>query len=349
MVVIIYDERFLNHYSEFYTHPESPSRLVTVLNSLKSLSLMSKYRVVSSVNEVDYDLPYEVHEKNYVELIKTLSSKGFAYVDGDTYVNKHTYDVAVHALSAAVLGHKLCTTFSEPSFVIVRPPGHHAGISGRALGAPTLGFCIFNNVAVLASRLLKEGFRRVVIVDIDAHHGNGTQEIFMNESRVIFVDVHQEGIYPGTGNLYDLGSGDAEGTKVNIPLPAGSGDDVYRTLLNEIIEPLVNEVKPDYVLVSAGYDAYYTDPLTDLRVTAMTYYHYFRVLKELAKRWCGGRLVAVLEGGYADGLSRGVPNSIAALGDDEPYVTEAETSSRYDYRQLVGRVKEVLKRYWNLS
>lgn len=349
MVTIIYDERFLKHYSELYSHPESPSRLITALNALKSYGVLDKVTVVSRIEELNYELPYEVHDKGYVELIRTLSAKGFNYIDSDTYINSYTFEVAVLALSASVLAHKLCISTGKPSYVIVRPPGHHAGIKGRALGAPTLGFCIFNNIAVLAKRLLKEGFKNIVIVDIDAHHGNGTQEIFMSEPRVIHIDVHQQGIYPGTGGLHEVGLGEGEGSKINIPLPAGSGDDVYKEIFNEIIEPLINEVKPEYILISAGYDAHYSDPLTDLRATAMTYYYYFRRLNELARILCGNRLVAILEGGYSEGLSKGVPNSIAALNDEEPYTTESETLSSFKPQAVIDRVKEIIRRYWKLS
>ncbi len=349
MVNLIYDERFLKHYSELYSHPESPSRLTMALNALKSYGALDKVAVVNRVEELNYELPYEVHDKDYVELIRTLSAKGFNYVDSDTYVNSHTFEVAILALSASILAHKLCISTGRPSYVIARPPGHHAGIRGRALGAPTLGFCIFNNIAVLAKRLLKEGFKNIVIIDIDAHHGNGTQEIFISEPKVIHIDIHQQGIYPGTGELYEVGIGDGEGSKINIPLPAGSGDDIYKEVFNEVIEPLINEVEPEYILISAGYDAHYSDPLTDLRATAMTYYYYFRKLNELAGTLCSGRLVAILEGGYGEGLSKGILNSIAALNNEEPYITESETLSSYRPQAVIGRVKEVIKRYWKLS
>jgi len=347
VVVIVYDERFLKHYSEGYSHPESPSRLITALNALKNYNVLQKFKLVP-VDRIDYGLPYEVHDRAYVDYIKELSSKGFNYVDGDTYVNTYTYEVATLALTASVMSYELRESYGVPVFVLVRPPGHHAGISGSALGAPTLGFCIFNNIAVLAKHLLKKGFKKVLIVDIDAHHGNGTQEIFMSESRVVHIDVHERGIYPGTGSIYEVGSGDAEGTKINIPLPHGSGDSTYKEVFNEVIEPIINEFKPEYILVSAGYDAHYSDPLTDLRVTAITYYYYFRKLRELATKYCNGRLIAVLEGGYSEGLSKGLPNSIAALAGESPYVNETETTDNRG-REVIENVKKVLSRYWRFT
>jgi len=347
LVVIVYDERFLKHYSEGYTHPESPSRLVKALDALKRYSILQKFKLVA-VDRLDYELPYEVHDRGYVDYVRELSSRGFHYIDGDTYVNAHTFEVASLALTASVMAYQLREANGRPVFVLVRPPGHHAGIHGSALGAPTLGFCIFNNIAVLAKRLIKVGFKRVVILDIDAHHGNGTQEIFMEEPRVIHIDIHQRGIYPGTGSIYELGVGEAEGTKINIPLPGGSSDNTYREVFDELIEPLINCVKPDYILISAGYDTHHSDPLTNLRVTAMTYYYYFKKLYEIASRLCDGRLIAVLEGGYAEGISKGLPNSIAALADLEPYVNEAETFG-ISAKNIINEVKKVVSRYWNLS
>ncbi len=347
MVVIVYDDRFLNHFSEGYSHPEAPSRLVNALSALKAHNILQKFKVVA-VDRLDYGLPYEVHERDYVDYVKELSSKGFNYIDGDTYVNKHTFEVAVLALTASVMSHELREVNGKPVFVLVRPPGHHAGIRGSALGAPTLGFCIFNNVAALAKHLIKVGFKNIVIVDIDAHHGNGTQEIFMEEPRVIHIDIHQRGIYPGTGSIYEVGSGEAEGTKINVPMPSGSSDSTYKEVFDTLLDPLINTVKPDYILVSAGYDAHYSDPLTDLRVTANTFYYYFKKLYDLASKLCGGRFVAILEGGYAEGLSKGLPNSIAAMAGLEPYVVEPGTSG-VPGGGLISEVRKVVSKYWNIS
>ncbi len=347
MVIIVYDERFLRHYSEGYSHPEAPSRLINALESLKTYNILQKFKSVA-VDRLDYELPYEVHERAYVNYIRELSSKGFHYVDGDTYVNRYTFEVATLALTASVMSYELREVSNNPVFVLVRPPGHHAGIRGSALGAPTLGFCIFNNIAVLAKRLINAGFKRVIIVDIDAHHGNGTQEIFMDVPEVIHIDIHQKGIYPGTGSIYEVGSGEAEGTKINIPVPSGSSDSTYKEILDEILEPLINCIKPDYMLISAGYDTHYSDPLTNLRVTATTYYNYFKKFYGLASRLCNSRLIAVLEGGYAEGIRSGLPNSIAALAGLEPYVNEVETSG-ISGKDIVSEVKKVVKKYWSIS
>lgn len=347
MVIIVYDDRFLKHYSEGYAHPESPSRLVNALEALRTYNIIEKFKLVS-VGNPNYDLPYEVHDKAYVDYIRELSSRGFSYVDGDTYINSYTYEVATLALTASVMGYELRESNDKPVFVLVRPPGHHSGFRGRALGAPTLGFCIFNNVAVLAKHLINNGFKRIIIVDIDAHHGNGTQEIFINEPRVIHIDIHQKGIYPGTGSIYETGLGEAEGTKINIPLPGGSGDNTYKEVFDELIEPLVTSVRPDYILISAGYDAHYSDPLTGLRISALTYYYYFKKLFDLSNMLCSKRLIAVLEGGYAEGISKGLPNSIAALAGLEPYINESE-SFGISARNVINEVRSVVNKYWRVS
>ncbi|MCS7108575.1 MAG: histone deacetylase [Sulfolobales archaeon] len=347
MVVIIYDDRFLRHYSEGYSHPESPSRLVNALESLRTHNILQKFKVVS-VDKPNYELPHEVHDRAYVNYVKELSSKGFNYIDGDTYVNSYTYEVATLALTASLKGYELREAYDKPVFVLVRPPGHHAGIHGSALGAPTLGFCIFNNVAVLAKHLINIGFKKVLIVDIDAHHGNGTQEIFMEEPRVIHVDLHQRGIYPGTGSIFEVGLGEAEGTKINIPLPGGSGDNTYKEVFDELLDPLICSIKPDYILISAGYDAHYSDPLTGLKLSSLTYYLYFKRLLNLSSKLCGKRLIAVLEGGYSEGLTKGLPNSIAALAESEPYVIESE-SLGVSAKNVISEVKKVISKYWGIN
>jgi len=349
-VSIVYDEIYLRHSDIAGMHPESPSRLMKIMYSLENSGLLKKVNIVKP-EEAPLDLVCSVHSHDYVELIRSKSSEGFKYIDSDTYVNKWTFTAAKYAAGGVVKAIEATLTGgSLRVFALIRPPGHHAGVSGAALGAPTLGFCIFNNVAIGAKYLLSRGFKKVTILDIDVHHGNGTQEIFWNDPKILHIDVHQEGIYPGTGSISDVGSDEAAGTKINIPLEYGAGDVTYSVLFREVIEPLISEFKPDYMLVSAGFDAHYSDQLAGLTVTARGYYEMFSRIVRLADRYCSGKLVAVLEGGYRDGLIKGVPNAIATLMGIEPLVTGDEVPDAFSSKvhDLIMKLRKILSVYWRL-
>lgn len=347
-MIIIYDQRFLDHYPPYGTHMESPLRLKRALDALNRLGLAEKVKIVG-VNEPDYTLPTIAHSINYVKFIEE-SCKEPGYLDSDTYINENTFKVAALALTASVSAHKHVVSMREPVFVLARPPGHHAGFNGRAMGAISLGFCIFNNVAVLARHILQNNIRRILILDIDLHHGNGTQDIFWYDPNVMHIDIHQIGIYPGTGYVNDLGGGEALGTKVNIPVKPGARDNLYDAIYEEIVKPLLEEWKPEYILISAGFDAYYRDPFSDLNITSNTFYEYFRKLRDYAKEKINGRLIAVLEGGYREGLEKALPNSIAALMGMERVIKEEKTvdESARSF-EVIAHVKRVLRDYWKIG
>jgi len=181
----------------------------------------------------------------------------------------------------------------DSAFCFVRPPGHHATPDRP------MGFCLFNNVAVATARALEEpGIDRVAIIDIDVHHGNGTQDIFYDDPRVLYFSTHQFPHYPGTGHWTEIGSGDGEGATTNVPLPAGSGDDTYRRCYTEICAPAVRRFRSQFIFVSAGFDAHFADPLAGILLSARGYYNIATLIRELAGELCEGRLVYALEGGY---------------------------------------------------
>lgn len=273
----------------------------------------------------------------------------------DTPVSEGTYKAAMHAAGAVV---EACERGpSEPgfrAFCLVRPPGHHAGVDGVALTALTRGFCVFNNVAIGTARLLDLGLKRVLLLDHDCHHGNGTQEILYGEGRVLKIDVHQDPrtLYPGTGFIHEIGEGRGEGYMVNVPLPPGSGDDAYGVVLEEIVLPLAEEFKPQLILVSAGFDPHKDEPITGLSLSAHGFSRLYDVMIGLADRFCGGRVIAVLEGGYGPYFPRLVALAVSKLSGTDYRIEDEETKTPKrilgDVEATIDSLKDVLSSYWRI-
>lgn len=289
-------------------HPENARRLDIVLNSLAKENFSSRVLVIDKIDEQYYNYREKVHTENYVSFIRYICSKGDEkFIDSDTYVNRHTFDVATHAIGCSVYATELALSTKEVLvFALVRPPAHHAGLNGKAMGAPTQGFCIFNNVAAAALYALDKGFKPIAIIDIDVHHGNGTQEIFWRNPDVIHVDIHEYDIYPGTGRIEDLGEGEGYGTKINIPLPPYSNDNDYLYVVEEIVIPLVLCVKPRAIILSAGFDAYSNEEIAFMQLTDKAYKNLGSLFRGLSRELKIG-VSAVLEGGYSIGLEKGIP------------------------------------------
>ncbi len=344
--IVYYDDYFLLHYDPSSSHPERPERLTIVLNSIKSIVKKLKIKSVGGREE----LLREVHDEEYIEFIRRECSRGFHYIDGDTYVNTETFNVALKAFTCAYEASREALRLGIHIMVTPRPPGHHAGRRGRALGAPTNGFCIFNNSAAAVMAALKEGAKRVLVIDFDAHHGNGTQEIFWYDGRVVHVDIHERGIYPGTGFEEDIGSGEGEGTKINIPIPPYSNDSIYLWVIKNIVLPLINEFKPEFLVVSAGFDAYEDDPLTDLAVTELSYEVFGSLINYLLSRRLVKGAVTVLEGGYTEGLRKGVPAYVRGIQKELELgiIDSMSRDAENRYKGLIKRVMSVLRKYWKL-
>ncbi len=325
-------------------HPENPMRLRIAVEALKASGLWSRAHIVVPT-EVSLEHVLRVHDADYVDLIRKVSERGGGYLDPDTYVARGTLKAALTAIGASITGVDLLLEKGSALFLsLVRPPGHHAGRCGRALGAPTLGFCVFNNVAAAARYAIDvKRVWPIVIVDFDVHHGNGTQEIFWYEDKVVHVDIHEHGIYPGTGDLEDVGGGDAEGTKINVPLPPYSSDDDYIYVWREVVESLIHLVKPRLVLVSAGFDAYKDDGLASMEVTSRFFRFAASSLAILSRRYLG--TLVVLEGGYTVGLRDGLTSFV------EGYINEDRSVESYGnpsavVRNVVNEVRNVVRRFF---
>jgi acetoin utilization deacetylase AcuC-like enzyme len=285
-------------------HPERPERLEAALNGIAGAGLGDAL-VEFEPRLVTADELALAHEWLYVEALERFCASGGGPIDADTVASTGSFDAALRAAGAGpdAVG-RLRAREGESAFLAVRPPGHHA------LVARAMGFCLFNNVAVTAACLAAEG-ERVMIVDWDAHHGNGTQDLFYERSDVCYVSMHQFPFYPGTGTLTETGEGAGLGTTINLPFPAGTGGDAYRAAFDEVVVPAAERFGPTWVLISAGFDAHRDDPLTDLGLTAGDYADLTKRTMELCPP---GRRIAFLEGGYdLDALGRSVAACVASL------------------------------------
>lgn len=316
---ILKGDLFLEHEPGF-AHVENPSRLEVIYEGLNSLTGRDDFLFPEPEPATRADL-LRVHSAEHVDRIAATAGKPYDVLDSDTATSAKSYAAACLAAGAVIGGVRMVAEGAAANgFALVRPPGHHAE-KGYAKG-----FCLFNNVAVAAAFALAElGLKRILIVDWDLHHGNGTQNSFYQTDRVLYFSTHMYPYYPGSGALQELGTGRGEGYNVNVPLSGGMNDLAYAAIFNEVLSPIARQYKPEMILVSAGYDIYHGDPLGTMAVTAVGFAYLTRVVKNLAAELCAGRLLLTLEGGYnLTGLRDGVLASLGELAG----VGSAETGGK---------------------
>ncbi|MFN2138292.1 MAG: histone deacetylase [Candidatus Promineifilaceae bacterium] len=303
-------------------HPENSARLAGILPALERFGLLDDLAIVGPEPATNDQLR-RVHTQGLIDFVRMICRQGGGLLDaGDTYATAQSYDLACLAAGSGCLAvDHIMRGHARNGFSVIRPPGHHAEIDHAG------GFCLFNNVAVAARHAQFEyGVERVFILDIDVHHGNGTQDIFYEDNTVFFISMHLLApyFYPGIGTLHEVGTRRGNGYTVNVPFPPGVGDMGYLRIWNEVLVSLVRKFQPQLILVSAGYDAHWQDPLAMARMSLTGYALLARSIVELAEELCEGRLLFVLEGGYQiNVLTLGIANTFSALlGQDlirDPY------------------------------
>lgn len=302
-LLFLTDERFLEHVAG-KKHPESPARLEAVWKGLDNLFLGDDLVRIEPRVATETEL-LRCHPIEHIQALEALDAEGGGRMDPDTAISAGSWGAARLAAGSGLSAVEALTqTEAETAFCAIRPPGHHATPDR------SMGFCLINNIAITAASLIAKG-KKVAVIDIDAHHGNGTQEIFYSDPRVLMISIHQWPLYPGTGSEAEKGELEGEGFTVNVPLPPGATGSTYRLAFDKIVVPLVEDFQPDWVLVSAGFDAHREDPLTDMGLTSGDFADLTLNLFNLAPK---NRCIFFLEGGYnLQALTDSVTASFASI------------------------------------
>jgi acetoin utilization deacetylase AcuC-like enzyme len=320
-------------------HPESPARLQSILSVLARAPVegtqVGQPRAATAAELAS------VHTPELRQYLAGLAGEE-ADIDPDTHASEDSYDAAVVAAGAAVQAvEEVMAGRARNAFALVRPPGHHAE-PGRSMG-----FCLFNNVAIAAEAARRHGAERVLVLDWDVHHGNGTQAAFWARRDVLYQSVHQYPYYPGTGAPDVVGVGEGQGFTVNCGIPGGATDADYGALFEELFLPIADAFRPQLILVSAGFDAHRDDPIGGMLIRERGFAAMCSAMKSLAESVCDGRLVLLLEGGYSlQGLSQSVHACVEVLAGRKDSFPNGETTS--DAMHALARSREALKPYWRL-
>jgi acetoin utilization deacetylase AcuC-like enzyme len=290
-------------------HPERPDRLRAIEDRLQASGLKEQIENLSIRPATPEEIAL-VHDKEYIDLVARTSQAHGVYLDGDTFASPDSYEAALLAAGGLLTAvDNVAEGKLDHAFAMVRPPGHHAERDHA------MGFCLFNNVGVAAEYLIQKfGKKRVAVVDYDVHHGNSTQHMFYDRDDLFYVSTHRWPFYPGTGAASERGKGAGAGYTLNLPMGGGCGDEEYKKIFSEKLIPALKEYRPDFLLVSAGFDSHRRDPLGGMRVTEAGFAWMSEELEKVAQEFCGGRSVYTLEGGYdLEGLSKSVEAVLKVL------------------------------------
>lgn len=323
-------------------HPESPHRIEAIMQVWRDTGLLDQLVAIEPTPASDEQL-LRVHSKKLLNTIHWADMRGGMQIDADTYMNEHSREAAYLAAGAALNAvDAVMTGIVDSAFSLARPPGHHA-TRDRAMG-----FCLINNIAVAAQYAIdRYGLERVLVMDFDVHHGNGTQEIFFGTPEVYYFSTHRYPFYPGSGHWREIGADTGRGATFNVPLPQGVGNDQFSRIFDQLLYPAMARYQPQLVLVSAGYDAHWADPLGALTLVDASGYAYMTsVLHSIAQEFAEGRIILLLEGGYNfDALAWSTFASVQALlgkSVDADPLGPPPAASR-DISDLIGHLREFFR------
>ena len=330
--------------SEFYqrhetgNHVECKERLTAIDTVLKKTKLGEQLLHISpraaSIDEIA-----AVHDGEYIRSLKAEIDSGGGWLDPDTYASPGSWEAAIHAAGGAMSAvEHVMDSSADGVFAAVRPPGHHAVHSHQ------MGFCLFNNAAIAARfALANYDIKRVLIIDFDVHHGNGTQEAFYSDPQVLYFSTHEYPWYPFTGPAEETGKGAGEGYNVNVPLEAGLGDNEYLQVFNEVLAPVATRFQPDLVIVSAGYDAHWQDTISNMTLTTMGFARMTKIIKAISDEFCRGHLIFTLEGGYnRTALAYSVAATLELLmGHEEVYDPLGQAPMSYSPRDFAAFLSSI--------
>lgn len=337
-IVFFYPEKHEGHSEP--NHPERPERVEAIRYALEDAGIWDQYSFLPPLDVPDNVL-HSIHHPDYLAQVEKASQNS-QRLDMDTYITPHSWQLALNAAGGAIaVAAKVWQRDAKRGFALCRPPGHHATPN------QAMGFCLINNIAAAAEYLIQmQGAKKISIIDIDLHHGNGTQDIFYQRGDVQFFSIHQSPLYPGTGHLQETGAGKGSGTTINLPFPPGSGDQARKTALNEIILPLLDQFQPEMLLISYGFDAHWRDPLGNQLASADNYGQLVAGFAEWADKHCDGKIALILEGGYdlVAAQASALAVTHALLGEAwEDTVGPAPQAESGNWQQIIDQTKQIWK------
>ncbi len=340
-LLVFYPEGHHLHHSP--GHPERPERVEAIRSTLLDAGWWDKF-VLTGPNQMQEEILYSVHSNVYLSLLQQACASE-QWLDADTYTRRDSYDLAIQAAGGAIaVVDAVWDRDFERGFALLRPPGHHA-THDRGMG-----FCLLNNIALAAEFLVNsKQARKIAIVDLDLHHGNGTQDIFWERDDVFFISLHQDPLYPMSGKLNEIGIGKGKNFSLNVPFPPGTGDEAYLTAMQEIIEPVLTHFQPDMILVSFGFDIHWLDPLGNIEVSADTCKKMMDRLVLLANQCSNGRIVVVLEGGYdldaASACSMAVVSSLTGFAWEDQVGPSPRSGLTQNWQAVLKKTKNI----WDIN
>ena len=338
-VGVVRGKIFLEH-DTGYGHPECPERLVSIYGMLDQTGISKEVKEVELRKATKEEILL-IHSEDHYERIESTKGRE-TYLDGDTPASPKSFEAALFAVGGLLeLTEQVLADQLESGFALVRPPGHHAEKD------QAMGFCLFNNIAIASAWAIKEkGLNRILIADFDVHHGNGTQHSFYDTDRVLYFSTHRYPFYPGTGFYNEVGKGKGQGFSVNVPLPGGMGDSEYDSIYTKILMPIAREYQPELILVSAGFDSYYQDPLGGMEMTEQGFARLGSIFIQLANELCRGKLIFVLEGGYSvEGIAKCIQAIMMRMLKKQELVSETGEPVK-GFERLLEEVHRYQKSYW---